>query len=75
MQVNKTSNYYIGEAITPSAITHPTLVNSCKHGGVAADAAPEIPRLTAEMLEAKATDLDDPFAGLDDDDYELDVMS
>ena len=63
----------MGEAITPSAITPPALADSCKHGGVAANAAPEIARLTAEMLEARATDLDDPFTGLDDNDYELDV--
>ena len=41
-----------------------------RQGGVAANAAPEISRLTAEMLEG--ADSDDPFAGLDDED-ELDA--
>ena len=46
---------------------------SCKQGGVAADAAPEIFRVTPEMLETKAANLDDPSAGLDDNDTELDA--
>ena len=41
---------------------------------MAADAAPKVSRLNAEMLEAKATDSDDPSAGLDDDGDKLDVI-
>ena len=47
------------------------MVVSCKQGGLTADAAPDISKLTAEMFEA--TDLDDPSAGSDDNDDELDV--
>ena len=36
----------------------PTLVISCEQGGVAADAASKISRLTAEMLEAEAAEFD-----------------
>ena len=40
---------------------------------MAADAAPEISRLTAVMLDTKVADSNDPFAGLDDDEDELDA--
>ena len=38
---------------------------------MATDAALEISRLTAEMVEAEAADIDDHFAGLDDDNNKL----
>ena len=40
---------------------------------MAVNVAPEISRPIAEMLEAEAATVDDPFAGLDDDDDELDT--
>ena len=48
-------------------------IHRLRQGGMATDAAPEIFRLTAEMFKAKATNLEDPFARLDDDDHELDT--
>ena len=48
-------------------------IHCLRQGGMAADTAPEISRLTAEMLKAEATNLEDPFARLDDDDNELDT--
>ena len=47
------------------------MVISSEHGGLVADAAPDISRLTVEMLEAKTADLDDASAGLDDSVDEL----
>ena len=40
---------------------------------MAANAAPQISRLTAQMLKAKAADSNALFAGLDDDEDEVDV--
>ena len=37
------------------------------------NAAPEVSRLIAEMLYAEATESDDPFAGVDDDENERDM--
>ena len=42
---------------------------------MAADEAPDISRLTVEMLETKTADLDDAYAGLDDRVNELDYTS
>ena len=40
---------------------------------MATDANPKISRVTPEMLEAKAANLDDPSSCLDDNDDELDA--
>ena len=49
-------------------------IHCLKQGGMAADAAPEISRLTTEMLEADNEDsaFDDPFDD-EDDDNELEI--
>ena len=64
----------MGKANIPSIVYSkppPAVVVSCEQGNVVAPAAPDISRLTAEMLEA--ADLDDLSAGSDGDDAELDT--
>ena len=59
-------------AVRPRQLFHTLSQASLKPGGVAADAAPDISRLTAEMLTAPDDD-NDPFASADEDYNELET--
>ena len=49
-------------------------IHCLRQGGVVTVAAPENSRLATEMLKAEAADMDEPFAGLDDDELDANEL-